>query len=781
MRLLLIVFGWSAGLVFAASLSNSHPLLWLLTGIVFTSLIFVRPITRLRPALLIAAAFAWGAFRLALVPTNSTLAAFNNSGGLTVEGVVVAAPDIRDTGARLRVEVDAVTQAGTTQAANGLVLVETMSTRATYGDRVRATGLLVTPGEYDTFSYADYLARSGVFSVMKQAVVEIDSTGHGNPLFSALAYLQQQAKNAIAAALPEPQAGLLTGILLGDERGIAPDVRDAFTATGAAHVIAISGFNMAVVGETIRRLLRAAHVEGWKAALLAIGFIVIYTLFVGANAAVSRAALMSILLIVAEQLRRKTYVPASLAFAALLITMLNPLSLWDIGFQLSFAATMGLALFANPISNALALVLRRMMPASAVGIAAPMLGVTLAAQVTVTPLIALYFGRLSLVVLFVNLLVVPVQSVLLITGGIATLTVFLAPAVGQAFYWLCLVPLSWTIEVVRAFARLPFAEVEMSIHPMLVTIFFAALVSGGVLRATQPDWALRLAGIIRNRMVATVTVFASISLIALTAAIALSRPDGKLHVWMLDVGHSNAVLVQTPGGAHILVDGGRFPSRLLTAIGDRLPFNDREIEVLVITQPDPFDTSAIAAVAARYDVGVTLTNGQETFDEGILSLLDTLSKGDVLAVSAGYSLDMNDGTRLEVLHPQMKPEAGRSLDENTLVLRLSYGEVSFLLTGDVSAAGQAALLENGQWPLASVLQLPQHGAARSLDEDFLAAVQPQVALLQADPANRNGDPSADTLEILGDIPLFRTDESGTLHLWTDGKRLTVQAERSAHD
>jgi len=235
--------------------------------------------------------------------------------------------------------------------------------------------------------------------------------------------------------------------------------------------------------------------------------------------------------------------------------------------------------------------------------------------------------------------------------------------------------------------------------------------------------------------------------------------------------------VQTPGGAHMLVDGGRFPSRLLTAIGDRLPFNDREIEVLVITQPDPFEIGGASAVAARYQIPVVFTNGQPSLDEGYLTLLESLHDSEIVPVRAGYTVAMSDGTRIDVLHPQAEPQMGDSLDDQTLVLRVTYGDVSFLLTSDLSRAGQAALLENGQWPLANVMQLPQHGAARSLDEAFLEAVQPQIVLLQSDRANRNGDPDGDTLAKLGDTPIFRTDEAGALHLWTDGAQLWVGQER----
>jgi competence protein ComEC len=132
---------------------------------------------------------------------------------------------------------------------------------------------------------------------------------------------------------------------------------------------------------------------------------------------------------------------------------------------------------------------------------------------------------------------------------------------------------------------------------------------------------------------------------------------------------------------------------------------------------------------------------------------------------------------VDVLHPQATPEINDSLDDEALVLRLDYGDVSFLLTGDLSAAGQQAILDAGQWPQAAVMQLPQHGAIRSLADAFLSAVQPQVVMVQADATNRRGDPDPDTLAMLNDVPIYRTDESGTLHLWTDGANLWAQTER----
>lgn len=784
MRLVYLTFGWVAGILLAASSDARSPALWLLLSLLTVGLlVWVRHERLLRWFVAALLLLMLGALRFDLMPLTSDVAAYNNAGGLTLTGQVAAEPDRRDDRVQLRLAAESVIHGGETTPVSGVVLVRApRDVDVRYGDSITATGRLITPAEFDTFSYADFLARQQIFSIMPNAAVDVRARDGGNSFTAALLRVKDRARAAIAAALPEPQASLLTGILLGDERGIAPEVEDAFAATGAAHVIAISGFNMVILSRVIYGSLRGLGVPVGRAALIGMGVIGLYTLFVGANAAVVRAALMSGLLLVAEAIGRRTYVPASLAFATIVLSLINPTVLWDISFQLSLFATLGLALFADPLSTRFNRLLQYLFPASAArrvgGFLAEPLVASIAAQVFVLPLIALYFGRLSLVTLPVNLLIVPVQALILIIGGLATLLALIAPGPAQGLYWLALLPLGWTTSVVRAFAVLPFADVAFTIDPRLVTGGIALALAGAVAHATQPDWLRRLSRLVAARSVLVAVLAAGVGLLVLLGAVYRSRPDGMLHVHLLDLGHSNAVLAQTPDGAHILIDGGRFPSRLLTALGDRLPFNDRTIELLIITQPDENEFGALTAVLNRYDVGVALTNGQPNESDAWLDLQTALAPHDVVPVRAGYTVDFSDGTRLEVLHPVERPELGASLDDNALVLRLSYGEVSFLLTSDMSAAAQRDLMARGGWVTATVLQLPAHGAAASLAADFLAMAQPSALVVQIDPANRRGDPNPDTLALLPpDVPLLRTDEQGALHLWTDGVDLWVVGSR----
>ncbi len=783
MRLVYIALAWVIGIVLASSNQSGAfflPIIWLVLVALATLTLWLMWQDRQQRFLIITLlAFTLGGLRATLTHNASDIMRYNNSGGLTIEGVIIAEPDIRDDRTQLRLQVETVTSASQTLVTNGVVLVETPRTeQINYGDRIRATGILITPAEYDTFSYADFLAREGVFSIMRFAAIEVTDHNQANPIYAALLNAKATAQNIINHNLPEPQAGLLSGILLGNERGISPEVSDAFARVGASHVIAISGFNMVILSGVILKLLGGLPFKRRWQVVIAIAIIGAYTIFVGANAAVIRAAVMSSVLIIGQSLRRKTYVPATLAFVAIMMTALTPTVLWDISFQLSFFATLGLALYVDPLSRQFRRFLDWFLPPNLVDITTSFLAepliVTIAAQITTLPLIVLYFGRLSSVSIIINLLIIPPQAALLIIGVLATLAAFIVPVIGQILYWLDFILLSWTISLVRLFSRLSFADVDFKVDARLITLYFIVLLGAAMLQATQPTWAIRLGHFLRRRAVVTATLFAGGLIVTLSVIIFLSRPDGRFNLWLLDAGHSNAILMQTPSGAQILVDGGRFPSRLLTMIGDRIPFYDRELEVVVITQPDVFEYGALPAVLSRYSAGTVLTNGQPNLGETYAELQSALSAYPVVNVRAGYTLTTDDGVTLEVLHPQGLPDLNSSMDDETLVLRVRYGDVSFLLTSDLSATAQRALMDAGEWPLASVLQIPQHGGSRSLNSEFLAAVQPQVVLLQSDAANQRGDPEPDTLNLLGDTPIYRTDEQGTIHMWSDGQNLWVE-------
>ena len=783
MRLVYLAIGWVVGINLARALPTIDSPLWLASLAICIAPLLLFGRSRRSWLLLALAGLAVGAWRQSLQPISSAIAAHNGS-VVTVSGIVADEPLLRGDSIVMRVDAEAIFVNSRWQPTDGRVLVETDRLREpAYGDKIRATGALRAPSSWDTFSYADYLARQGVFSHMDLAAVEVVSAGHGNAIYRLLMDLRERVKQAVAAALPEPQAGLLIGMLTGDESGLSPELEEAFSRAGASHVIAISGFNMVIVSAIVFRVFAALFgKQNYLSVFFAVAIIIAYTVFVGASAGVVRAAIMSSLVIIASMQRRRVWKPATLAFATVLMAS-DPAVLLDLSFQLSFCAVLGLTLFADPLSQRLKRLLRRILPDKparmAHGVLAEPLVATLATSITTWPLLVLYFGRMSLVALPVNLLILPMQTILLSLGLAAAAVALIAPGIGALLLWADMPLLSWMIAVVRAFADLDFAQATLDIDPRAIQAFYVILIGGALLRAKNPRRFIEAWSTLRRRAVTLALAVGAGMGLLLMLAMLLSRGDGRLHVWLLDVGHSNAALLQSSAGAQILIDGGRYPTRLLTALGDRLPFYDREIELLVLTHPDAMDIAALPAVLDRYTVGAAIYNGQANKSEVFEQIVSKLASQGVslVTVRAGHRIVLGDGAEIEALHPQARPSIVDKPGDHALVLRVTYGDISFLLTSDLSLSGQRDMLSHGISPQATVLQLPQHGGRGSLDGEFLHWSDPSLALLQADAANRRGDPDPDTLDLLRalEVPVMRTDETGTIHLSTDGASLRVHS------
>lgn len=777
MRLIYLTLGWVCGIVLAANnpdLSIGLAPAWLIPcALALVCVLLLRD--RWRWYALALLALTLGGLRMSLVATDSEIARFNNLGGVSVEGLVSSAPVLRDSGVQVRVAASVLVRDGQRFPIHGEVLVLAAAhTSFAPGDHVRATGLLQRPGEFDRFSWNDHLARSGVFSVMRDASLEFLAKRQEVSLQSVLYDLNRSAGRQITASLPAPWSALLKGILLGDESSLSPDLREDFNATGAAHVIAISGFNMIVLSGAVLALLRRSRLAPAVTATTAILTILCYAILVGAGAPVMRAALMSCTLVVAGAIRRRVFTPASLAFTVLLLSLENPTVLWDIGLQLSALATLGIMLLASPLGGGLQRFLLILLPAkagrAAHALLAEPLAVSLAAYLATFPLILRYFGRLSLLALPVNLLIVPAQAPLLIVGLLATLTAFLASMPAQLLYWLGLLPLGWTVEVVRAAARLSLASVEIQTDPRLVAALYLGLLLAALMRFQRHPLVLRLGRVLFNHAGGVTALLLATSLALLLIATRLSRPDGMLHLWLLDVGHVNAILLQGPAGEHILIDGGSSPSRLMTAIGERLPFHDRHLEMLAVTVPDPDTLESLQSLLQRYDLGLLLHNGQRELPAALVQAANT-----VITPVAGQSLHFGKGLEIDVLHPQTRPlPDDRQMNRNALVFRVRFGSVSFLLPGTLDREGQRELLATADLPPATVLQLPLHGAPRSLEPDFLLHAGAQLALLHTDAddlRNRHGSPDPEVLAMLGNTPLLRSDGAVSIHLWSDGVKL----------
>lgn len=383
---------------------------------------------------------------------------------VTLEGIVVREPDVREQTTHLYVRVD-----------QELLLVKTHRyVQVSYGDQVLVAGVLEKPTTFKTdlgrtFNYPKYLQARGVSYALSFADVTVTSTGNGIALVAYTLAAKKLFMERIEAVLPEPQVGLAEGLLLGVKQALGDEIETVFRKTGIIHIVVLSGYNVMLVVVFITYVL--SYILPYRARFpFGIAAIICFAILVGLSATVVRASIMAGLILFARATGRTYAVMRALVFAGVIMIMINPyLLLYDVGFQLSFVATLGLIFISSHIEK-----LVHFMP-TMFGLR-EFLTATVSTQIFVMPILLYNIGELSVISVVVNVLVLPMVPVAMlltfITGLIGFVSAPLATLVGFATY----VSLSYILVIATFFAKAPFAVFSVPAFPFwVVPICYAAM------------------------------------------------------------------------------------------------------------------------------------------------------------------------------------------------------------------------------------------------------------------------------------------------------------------
>jgi competence protein ComEC len=439
-------------------LSFAIAVIWRRRDLEFSSPLFVASLFLLCASV--------GLFRFdAATWRESALTQFANN-EVALEGIVVREPDVRASVQHLYIEENGSTE---------LFLVTTdRFTPVSYGDRIVAEGTLKKPEAFETdlgrtFDYEGYLRARGVEYAMFFANVSIVGSKEGNPVLEHLISWKQKFMNVLEAAVPEPQAGLAEGLLLGVKRALGDDLEGAFRTTGIIHIVVLSGYNLMIVADALMRVL-SFFFRPMMRMVFGILAIVLFAVMVGLSATVIRAAIMAALLLYARATGRNGHALRALCVAGVAMLLINPhLLVYDPGFQLSFLATLGLILVSPAIEHFFKLApttlqIREFIIA------------TIATQIMVLPLLLYLIGEFSVVAVLVNVLILPMVPVAM---GLSFFTVVFGaflPMIASLIGFLASMSLSYIIVTATLFASLPFASFVVPAFP-----FWAAVLAYGVL------------------------------------------------------------------------------------------------------------------------------------------------------------------------------------------------------------------------------------------------------------------------------------------------------------
>jgi competence protein ComEC len=709
---------------------------------------------------------------------ENPLRAVDSGEYLDLSGVLARSPgrDLdRDV---LRMKVESVIHRGEDAAVKGTVRISVprpdgpdrgLKLRA--GDRLRVSARFSFPRTFDNFggfSYDAYLRTQNIHrSAATKTRLLVTKVRDGPRLAPSAVFsrvrtaLQEklEAEFRSADGRISPEGAVLEALLLGEDGRLPPATVLTLQETGLYHLFAISGGHIVIIAFLLFSLLRAAGVNRRPSCAVLALFLVLYSFLVEASPSVLRATLMTLSLLAGKLLWKDVHVLNMIAASALALLLVNPASLFDVGFQLTYAATLAIIIFAPRIVD--------LLPRLPLGLG-EMGALSVASLLGVMPIIVTSFNRVTFSSVLLNFAAIPLTGLIM----------------GLGYVYL---PLSF---LVASPARLLGLLLER-----LVTLFdgISHLLDAFPFLSyrvpTPRPWTLAGYAVFLGLLVPRfrskrLRILASLGF-ALFFIVLVSHPfspaSKELKVTMIDVNQGDSLLVEFPGAGTMLVDGGGFPDSPFD-VGEKVVSpvlwrkGIKRIDTLVLTHPHPDHLDGLVSVAANFRIGEFWEAHPPRGNPEYERLLENLGRRTPRRrVFRGFRREIG-GTLVEALHPEAGESPAHPGNDDSLVLRITYGRASILLAADIGRDAEREILEAVGEASASVLKSPHHGSPTSSSPLFLENVGPSVVLISVGKGNLFGFPHGDVLErceMVG-ARVFRTDLHGSVEVATDGRTIRIR-------
>jgi competence protein ComEC len=571
-----------------------------------------------------------------------------------------------------------------------------------------------------------------------------------NPALRLANAVRDAFRTGAGRSLPDRQAGLLRGLAIGDTAGMDREIEEDFRASGLAHLLAVSGSNVALVLAPALAVAARLRLRPGRRALVASVVVTFFALVTRWEPSVLRATAMAAIALVALWAGRPRRVGPALAVAVLSLLVLDPLLSTSVGFQLSVAATAGLAAMAGPLATRLS-----WLPRPVAGAAAA----TLAAQIAVTPLLLLRFGVVPSVTLVANVLAFPAVAPALLLGTMASGLANAWPDGGRMVGRLAGAPLGYLVDLSDWMAQAPLPSLTGGAVAALLATAVAALVA----------WALR------RRVPGLALIVAAVVAALGWASVPSTGPPSSLTVTFLDVGQGDAAVIRTPDGATVLVDAGPDEQQVATELA---ALGIRRIDLAVATHAHADHIDGFPAILARFPVTLLLDPGCPGDSPSYRRFLDAVRDEGVPVRHPRGGRRLTVGRLIvDVLGPDRCSPGGESPNDDSLVLRMAFGRSTVLFSGDAEVPAQRDLLADEDPVRATVLKVPHHGGDTS-DKEFFDAVDSTLAVVSTGP-NDYGHPNPGVLESLRaeGMVVHRTDLAGdvTITFAADGSPVVASS------
>lgn len=671
--------------------------------------------------------------------------------------------EIRSTekGRKFRIELKDFEDIGVWFFTKENIVIEIGDTLKGQGTFQKITGPR-NPGE---FNFQDHFYRQGIYGWIfddKEKNIEI----YNRSSFSFDLFIDQ-VRNKIRTHFrnltPGVGGDLLSALILGDKSDVDVKIREDFAETGVIHVLAVSGLHVGyvlIILLIIKNMFRLPW--GWDRIVVVVGLF-LFVILTGSKASVVRASIMAGLYVLAPVINRQVNIWNIIAAAAFLILCIKPLSLFDLGFQLSFSAVISIVFFYNWLNLHLPDRFKvQSIENKNIQFIWSLFLVSFSAQIGTLPLTSHYFGKIPIIAFIANVLIVPLIGLLV---GVGFFILFfgwipvLGPALGESA-WLLAKVITGATDL---FSEFSFSSINVQFSYVDIFLFFLFIISILLFFSNKRTFSFLI-------------VLCFINIIVWQWSI----KDQYLDIIYLDVGQGDAVIIRLPDGETMLIDAGQrnrhenMGEEVVLPVLEHL--NIHKMDWVVMSHPHSDHIGGLISIKDQ----IVINNIIDTFVQYDSWTYNTIIENalmnevNISRFKKGDALSISKNALISFFAPDSQfAVLGHNVNNASIVFKLTYGESSFLFTGDLEHEGDELLIPFGDHLQSDVLKVAHHGSITSSTNELLDFVKPQIAVISVGKNNKYNHPSKEVMQRLTDrqVDIHRTDLQGALWLRSNGKRI----------
>lgn len=682
---------------------------------------------------------------------------------ISIIGTIVSDPQEKEYKTKYILKIDTINS--NKKYKNTKVILYTKKEKETlkYGDKIELVGNFKlaqerrNPGGFD---YRFYLKTKKIYGIVKTKNTKKLKENNANIISMIANKKANVIKNQSKKLLKNKEACLLIGLLIGDTDEIDEETKEDFRNSNLTHMLAVSGLHVSYVLLGVNYIITKVKIHKKLSKIIVMLLILFFILVTGATPSVLRAGTMTIYLIIGGIFYRRISVFSSLNLSLLVIIIMNPYCLFDVGLQLSYAGTIGIV-YLYPIIK------------EKIYNKANSILITISANIVIIPIMLYNFNTISLTFFISNLLAGPIIGIIIILGfSIIIISLIFFP-IANIFSKILNLLIILFLNTAKACANLPFSKIFI-ITPTLKFIFlyYCLLVFIIIKERIQIRINIKL----RNKVIAILIILVIINPIKYFSNIKQSN----LKIYFVDVGQGDSTCIVTPKNKVILIDGGGNSKDENYDIGKQtlLPYlldkKINKIDYCIVSHFDSDHCGGLMYILKNLKVKNIIIGKQyeeyENYKEFIKIAKD--KKINIRVVEAGEKITIEKNLYIDVLWPinREKMVIQNAINNNSLVFKLRYINFSMLFTGDIEEIAEKEILdnykENTEFLKSTILKVAHHGSKTSSTKEFINIVKPKYAVIGVGKDNKFGHPSNVTIENLKTIntEIYRTDEMGEISI-----------------